>query len=193
MILHTIFPQNLNCFAGRKTLFIMMTIFLFSGVLLALAPYSGTSHALKLEADFGNSNGVPALTDGTKFRINKIFVNFQDPATGQTISGRFDVIFQWDEENWVLKPVEALGCYNGSLRVHVADSTTGDPIEGAQVTANGKTMVTDEDGIARFKELLNDRLIVHVEAESYNPNGFEVEIPCNGEQRVSTALMPKME
>ncbi len=186
------FLKGFYSFISDRHSWYVIGLWIFLGVLL-LSGLPSRANALKVEADFADSDGSPALTDGTKFRINKIFVSFQDPTTGKTISGRYDVIFQWDEDTWVLRPVEILGCYNGSLRVHVSNSVTGDPIEGAQVTANGETMTTDEDGIARFNGLLNDKLTVRVEATNYNSNGFEVEIPCNGEQRVSAALMPQLQ
>jgi len=171
--------KNINIYLG--ILAFAVSIFTLPSISLA--------SSLSIQADFSSSNGVPWQDDSTKIRINKIFVNYQDPTTGATVSGQYDVIFKWDPNALVLKPVGLLGCYNGSVRLHVSNSVTDDPIQGAVVTVAGQTQTTDDDGIARFSGL-DGTVTVRVEKDGYSSNGFTVQLGCNEEKRVSIGLMP---
>ena len=100
----------------------LMSISLFSGVISF-----EKCLAWDIDAGFAGSDCTSVIDDASKFRINNIYVSYQDPDTGQTISGTYDVLFEWDKEKWVLRPV-AVYVSDGNSSSSAA-SGTGDTTE----------------------------------------------------------------
>ena len=158
------------------------------GLLLIALP--SFLNAMEIEADFGTSDGVPVLYDGAKFKIKHIKVDVDDPETDAHVQGIYDVTFQWDSHSFVLTPIEVAGCYNGTLRVHVTDSVTGAPMQGAEVSIASDSKQADVDGNVYFTQLDNEPVTVRVEADGYVQAGFEVDIACNQTIRTGVFLSP---
>jgi len=144
---------------------------------------AGTGYADPIDADFSQVNGICLGSTPDQYRMANISVQYKD-ATGQCVSGLFDVIFQWDPENYVLIPVALAGIQNGHLRVQVSDSITGSPVQGANVSVLDQNVLTDDDGIARFNALSDQKLGVRISQAGYGNLAVDVNIPSDGSTRM---------
>jgi hypothetical protein len=152
---------------------------------------AGTGYADPIDADFSQVNGTCLGSTPDQYRMDNISVQYTDADTGQSVSGFFDVIFKWDPENYVLVPVALAGMQNGHLRVQVSDSVTGSPIQGANVSVLNQNVLTDDDGIARFNALPDQKLGVRISQAGYENMAVDVEIPSSGSTRMlAVQIMP---
>ncbi len=158
-------------------------------VIYAILLIAGNTSA-EILVDMSQSIGKVVSTSPAQFRINHIDVGFPNPQTGRMDHMFLDVVFEWDPITLSLKPVDIVGCQSGMLRVQVGSSITGEPLQGAVVKVGDKSIVTDEDGIARFDRLINKQLVVRVEKQGYESEGMIVEIPCGQWMKKAVRLLP---
>ena len=151
---------------------------------------AGTGYAANpIGADFSQVNGICLGSTPDQYRINNISVQYTD-ATGQLVSGIFDVIFKWDPDNYILRPVALAGMQNGHLRVQVSDSVTGSPVQGVNVSVLDKDVSTDDDGIARFNALPDQRVEVRISQAGYEDLAVDVNIPSGGTRHLALQILP---
>jgi len=167
---------------NRYLLSLLVGIMIFVGC-------GAVAFADPINVDMMNSNGVPVISIEDQIRINNIETEYRN-INGQWVTAFFDVIFQWDPDNYILVPVAIAGAKNGQLRVQVSSSVTGEPLVNATVGVIDQYVLTDEDGIARFFGLPDTPLSVRIEAEDYQAEGLKVEIPCNVFKRIAVGLNP---
>ena len=167
---------------NRHLLSLLVGIMIFVGC-------GAVAFADPINVDMINSNGVSVISNEDQIRINDIIAEYRD-LTGQWVTASLDVIFQWDTDNYILVPVAIVGAKNGQLRIQVSNSVTGEPLVNATVDVIDQYGLTDEDGIARFFGLPDTPLLVRIEAEGYQAEGIQVEIPCNVYKRIAIGLNP---
>jgi len=153
-------------------------IILFFGVMLMLGLYSFSISYADILADMSQSTGEAVSISPAQFRINHIDVSYPNPDTGIIEHMILDVVIEWDPASLSFKPVDIVGCQSGQLRVQVGSSITGEPLQNAIVKIGERSVLTDEDGIARFDRLPNSPIVVRIEKEGYQAEGMIVEIPC---------------
>lgn len=154
---------------------------------------AGTGYAAPpIKADFSQVNGICLESTPSQYRINNISVQYTD-ATGQLVNGLFDVIFKWDPERYVLVPVALAGMQNGHLRVQVSDSVTGSPVQGVKVSVLDRDVLTDDDGIARFGGLPDQKVGVCVSHTGYENLAVDVNIPSDGStKKLAVQILPML-
>ncbi|MCU4744321.1 right-handed parallel beta-helix repeat-containing protein [Natronoglomus mannanivorans] len=134
-----------------------------------------------------NALGVEAiLSDGLQFDARENWWgaesgpsgNVVDPETGVVANGDGDAIDHWEEANesvrfepWLTAPPGPTGTLTGTITGTVTDAATGDPIEGATISAveqPGTPMdtTTDADGVFEL-DVPPGTYAVDVDAEDY--------------------------
>ncbi|MCA9727537.1 MAG: carboxypeptidase regulatory-like domain-containing protein [Candidatus Eisenbacteria bacterium] len=129
----------------------------------------------------------PPVTDAARYRLREVvggsFLETPIARTDTTISiGSVSRSFRVraELENGLVgaysEPVQAGEGSGGDLRVTVVDAQTADPLSGAQVTVQGRSVATNGQGIAELAGLSPGSATVVASLEGYAPGSVEVTI-----------------
>lgn len=149
---------------------------------------------LKIDVDMANASCKAVSPD--MVQCNGIKALWTDPASKSPQSAPVNAAFQWNPLTYAfqIKTAELAQC---TLRVQVANVTSGEPLANTSVSFGDQTKTTDEDGIAKFVTVPEETYNIVTTRSDYNPNTISINLQgCSALpdklQHVAVRLMPKL-
>jgi len=127
------------------------------------------------------------------FQVPPIFLD--EIATGQLAFG-FDDLTTGAGDGFAIDFIKLLinprtFAETGALSGAVRDDCTDEPVEGARVTAAGRTTTTDADGVYVFDNLAAGLLVVTVERNGYDPVSGSIDLVAGNAVALDLAMSPR--
>lgn len=167
---------------------------------LVLAALVLPVHAQGVSIDFANSRGSGIAADTVlieNIRVQVAIPNPFVPGTTTTQTATYNVNFRFDPNSLHLIPVgladtTTAGCASADVQVYNAVTGSANPLAGASVLINGRTVTTGADGVARFTGLPGGSVPVSIQvsATGYTSATQAAVLSCTSANTVAVALSP---